>query len=110
MKTKTVTVKVDESTHRWLEAFAEANCNTELTPRQIDASDLLAQAAFCIADYAGRRVGSWEADAGRQLMISSGFHETIGFDQAQRLAAWEEKKRQAWLKKNQFVQRKEEVI
>lgn len=58
-----------KSTRRWLNAIAKVN-NT--IPKA-----LLEQAAFCIADYAGRRPGSWEAEVGRQLMSPSEFQKEI---------------------------------
>lgn len=85
MKTKIVTVEVDESTYRWLELFAKANCNTLVHEREIGPSDLLKQAAFCFADSAGRRDGSWEAGVGRTLLQASGFQGQINWRDAEKL-------------------------
>lgn len=77
MSTKKITVKVDESTFRWLKAFAKAQSGSTLNPEKVTAGDLLGSAAFCIADHAGRRTGSWEAEVGRQMMVSSGYQNSI---------------------------------
>lgn len=93
MKTKTVTVKLDPSTHRWLNALAKANSHTELNAGTVTPEKLLAQAAFCIADYAGRRDGSWEADVARSLLLASGYQQLMSAAQQQRLSRWEESRR-----------------
>ncbi len=82
-KNKTVTVKVDESTFRWLNELAKAQRNREVT-----AAEFLAQAAFCMADYAGRREGSWEADLGRNLLKAS-YQADIPLRVRFRLSKWE---------------------
>jgi len=64
----------------------------------VSAAELLRNAAFCFADYAGRRDGSWEADAGRNLLMSAGYQEMIKWDKRERLSAWEEKRNAAWRK------------
>ena len=97
MPRKTVTVNLDESTHRWLTELAKANSGTELNPGQVSAAKLIAQAAFCMADYAGRRPGSWEADVARSLLFASGYQSPIGALRQDKLSAWEEKRRVAFL-------------
>ena|SRR5258706_389946 len=64
-RTTRLTVDIDPSTFRWLTALAKAN---EVTP-----GTLLAQAAFCMADYAGRRPGSWEAGQAGEMLVASGW-------------------------------------
>jgi hypothetical protein len=73
---KRITVKVTDSTFRWLTALAKAN-SENAAGIEPTASALLSQAAFCFADYAGRRPGSWEADVGGSLLRSSGIHNEI---------------------------------
>lgn len=97
MKVKPVTVRLDESTHRWLSELAKANSNTELNPGKINMAQLLAKAAFCFADHAGRREGSWEADVGRNLLLAAGYQQRPPALRRSQLARWEEQKRQAWL-------------
>lgn len=72
-KTKKLTVEVDVSSWRWLRALARANAKSDLPLANSTPEGILAQAAFCFADAAGRRSGSWEADVGRNLLYSSGF-------------------------------------
>ena len=76
-KPKKINVQLDASTWRWLSALAKANSNTQLNQHKVTPQELLAQAAFCFADYAGRRDGSWEAHAGAQLLTPSGYQEKI---------------------------------
>jgi hypothetical protein len=64
-----IAVKLDPSTRSWLLALARKNKTT--------AAALLAQAAFCFADAAGRRRGSWEADVANSLLVSSGFSASV---------------------------------
>lgn len=99
MKPKTVTIKVelDASTHRWLNELAATNSHTELNAGTVTAGQLLQQAAFCMADHAGRRHGSWEADVARQLLFASGYQQAIGALKQDQLRAWEEKRRVAYL-------------
>lgn len=79
MKHRIIKVKVDVSTWRWLRALARANSKaTEFQPAaKLTEADILAQAAFCFADAAGRRAGSWEASVGQSLLDSSGFQQTV---------------------------------
>lgn len=70
MKGRKLTIQLDESTARWLIALAHAN--------QTTGEAMLAQAASCMADYAGRRPGSCEADVGAGLLRSSGWEKPIG--------------------------------
>lgn len=76
MKRKTVKVKLDPSTWRWLRALAEANSNTELNGHEVKPGDLLGQAAFCIADAAGRHHG-WRADVGGHFLHPTGYQGKI---------------------------------
>jgi len=62
-------VHLDPSTRMWLVALARAN-NT--TPNFI-----LEEAAFCFANSAGRRTGSWEADTGGNMLTACGFQKEI---------------------------------
>lgn len=87
MKVKSVKVKLDASTWRWLRAYAKANSNTQLNNHKVTPEDLLEQAAFCFGDAAGRRDGSWEADVGGNMLIASGFQAKIAADKIQRLQA-----------------------
>ena len=66
---RSVSLKVSASTHRWLTAFAKAN--------GITAGELLAQAAFCFADHAGRRSGSWEGSVAGDMARSCGYQQEI---------------------------------
>ena len=72
MKHKTLKVTIDRSTWRWLKAMADAHNRIEgnlpVTPQE-----LISEAAFALADGAGRRTGSWEGDAGRRLIEGSGW-------------------------------------
>lgn len=86
MKLKTVKVKIDASTHRWLRALAKANSNTQLNAKKITPAHLVAEAAFCLADYAGRHCGS-KADVGGNLLLCCGFGETIAAQKMMRLKA-----------------------
>lgn len=70
---KRITVELDPSTLRWLQAFARSQGGT--LSGTATAESILAQAAFCIADYAGRRPGSWEADVAGNMMIASGWQD-----------------------------------
>ncbi len=76
MRKKTLTVQVDPSTLRWLIALARAN--------KVEPATLLAQAAFCMADYAGRRVGSWEASQAGEMLVASGWQEQPTHEDRQR--------------------------
>ncbi len=96
MRSKKITVKVDESTYRWLTALAKANNPNELYPEPVDAGKLLTQAAFCMADYAGRREGSWEADVARQLLIASGYQKQVSYQVQGQLLRWEDKRNARW--------------
>src|SRR2546423_1916700 len=98
---KSITVKVDESTYRWLSAFASVQGKDENTTksRRATPAKLLAQAAFCMADYAGRRDGSWESDVAKQLLYASGFQGTLPFKKRERLTAWEDHRNAAYRKK-----------
>jgi hypothetical protein len=86
---KTIAVKVDDSTYRWLAALAKANSiNNECGMEdQSTPGGLLAQAAFCFADHAGRRTGSWEAYVGRQMLDASGFQNEVSYKDNDRCAA-----------------------
>jgi hypothetical protein len=81
----TIVVKLDLSTWRWLNALANANSFTEFHDHEVTAAELLTQAAFCMADFAGRRIGSWEAEAGRNLLIASGYQGKIDPSKADKL-------------------------
>lgn len=93
MKLKTVKVKIDASTHRWLRALAKANSNTQLNANKITAAHLIERAAFCFGDAAGRRDGSWEADVGINMLMACGYQEKIPADKRQRLQAQERRAR-----------------
>lgn len=68
----TYRVRVDHATARWLNALARANsAHRDVRVRGFAA--LLEQAAFCLADCAGRRTGSWEADVARTMLIACGY-------------------------------------
>jgi len=82
-----VEVPLDESTHNWLLELAKAN--------NVQVCDLLAQAAFCFADNAGRREGSWEASAARAMLVSSGYAGFVDWDGRKKLWEWEEKRNAA---------------
>ncbi len=74
-RTVAITVRVSPSTARWLRALARAGKPSWEKGRKPDPctpEELLEQAAFCMADAAGRRTGSWEADVARSLLMSSG--------------------------------------
>ena len=79
MKLKTLRVKVDPSTHRWLAALAQANSKSQLNPKEVKPEHLLAEAAFCLADAAGRHHG-WRADIGGSLLQANNYGEKIPFD------------------------------
>lgn len=72
-KNKKITVTVDASTWRWLGALARANQKADMLLAPSTREGILAQAAFCFADAAGRRTGSWEASVGQSLLDSSGY-------------------------------------
>lgn len=86
---KTLRVRVSESTHRWLSALAAANVENRAGVGST-AADLLAQAAFCFADYAGRRTGSWEAGVGGAMLISSGIQNPVSAKASDRCCAQDE--------------------
>lgn len=81
------------STKQWLLAFVKAN--------NVTVEEMLAQAAFCIADYAGRREGSWEAGVGGDLVMASGYQEAITSEERERLYKREEAANEAWRRKVQ---------
>ena len=86
---KRIRVEVDDSTYRWLVALAKANAVNNKCGMELDSTPggLLAQAAFCFADYAGRRTGSWEADVGGNLLIASGFQNAVVYEAYDRCTA-----------------------
>lgn len=96
---KKISVTVDDSTYRWLLELANAN-GVNIGEIEATPAGLLAQAAFCFADYAGRRPGSWEADVGGSLLNSSGVHATIGWEAFDRCLkvdqAYQAKLRENW--------------
>ncbi|HLP00630.1 MAG TPA: hypothetical protein VK163_01295 [Opitutaceae bacterium] len=74
-RTVAFTVRVSPSTARWLRALARAGKPRWEKGKRADpctVAELLEQAADCMADCAGRRPGSWEADVARSLLESSG--------------------------------------
>lgn len=82
---KTFKVKVDLSTWRWLRAFARANSNTQLNQGKVTPGTLLAQAAACMADHAGRDTDSWRSRSAQLLLDASGYQGAIKFNQQMRL-------------------------
>lgn len=66
---KTFTIVVPASVWRWLRALAKEN--------RVRAEDMLARAAECMADAAGRTTGSPEADVGRRLLYSGGYNGNV---------------------------------
>lgn len=83
-KSKTLKVEISASTFRWLRALARGNSKTEMNPGVVTVEDLLAQAAFCMADAAGRRTGSWEADVAQRMLESSGYQAGPDWEEADR--------------------------
>lgn len=84
MKVKTVKVKLDPSTLRWLRAFAKVNSKTQLNSHNVTPAKLLGEAAFCLADSAGRHHG-WRADLGGSMLLACGFQEKIPLSKLMRL-------------------------
>jgi len=84
MKRKKVTVYLDLSTHRWLAAYAKANSGDHRLgygpARRVTARKLLTHAAFCVADFAGRKPGSWQALGALHIMMPAGYQERIAAD------------------------------
>lgn len=68
-ETKTFTIEVPASVWRWLRALAREN--------RVRTEDMLARAARCMAEAAGRNPGSPEADVGRRLLYSGGYNGDI---------------------------------
>ncbi len=95
MKLKSVTVKLDESTHRWLKELAKANSKTQFNPGKLKPAQFLAFAAFCMADYAGRVQGaSWEAEAARGMLFPGNFQAAIPAAKQDQLRDWEQRRLQ----------------
>lgn len=70
MRRKVLRLTIDEETWAWLLLIAQ---QTDQAPAgKHTVPQLLAQAALCMADAAGRRPGSWEAEVGRNLLQRSG--------------------------------------
>lgn len=69
---KTIVVTVSAGTLEWLQKLAFNMSRGPAAPTGTTVEELLAQAAFCFADAAGRRPGSWEAGVGREMLRSSG--------------------------------------
>ncbi len=95
-KSKKIIVEVDASTWRWLRAFARANSNTDIHPGKVTEADILAQAAFCVADHAGRRNGSWEASVAQSMMDASGYQESVGYPDYDLCLGWDTKENERW--------------
>jgi hypothetical protein len=76
---KKVTVYLDRSTWSWLEAFAQANSNTQLNQRKVRVAELLKEAALCIADHAGRKPHDWRAAAAMQMLMPAGYQSKINW-------------------------------
>ena len=97
--TRTIKVTMDASTWRWLRALARAHEKSDLPLAPATPAGLLAQAAFCFADAAGRRPGSWEADVGRSMLISSGFQEDLRAVEYHLCKMADDLEHEAWRKK-----------
>jgi len=101
IKRHRVKLELDASTHRWLTAFAQANSNQPpLNAGKVTVAALLSQAAFCMADYAGRRPGSWEASVAEGLLLSSGFQTRLPWSQQEKIHKLEKNSVQLALKKS----------
>jgi hypothetical protein len=94
---KTISVEVDPSTYRWLSALAKANSFNSIHNHEVTPAELLAQAAFCLADYAGRRTGSWEANVGWNLAIPSGYQELVPMNKAAMLQRIDRNAEKRWM-------------
>lgn len=98
-RTVAFTVRVSPSTARWLRALARAGKPRWEKGRKPDPctpEELLEQAAFCMADCAGRRTGSWEADVARTLLFSSGFNTQASTADQFRLLCAEDRANEKW--------------
>lgn len=89
-----IRLRVDPPTARWLRALARANAG-HLEVRERGVAAILEQAAFCLADCAGRRTGSWEAQVARELLTSSGFVSEAGWRDIARLQEADRRDRRA---------------
>lgn len=100
MKTRArkITVEVDASTYRWLRALGRANDKAPNRLGEAGAEGILAQAAFCIADCAGRRTGSWEASVAESLLTSSGYVTEVPYPESERCRRYDEAAQRAWRK------------
>jgi hypothetical protein len=70
---KRITIQVDADTYQWLKRLENDLQHVHFPGEKVTMQALLQQAAFCFADHAGRRTGSWEADVGGRLLQSSGY-------------------------------------
>ena len=84
-QTKSFTIEVSASIWRWLRALAKEN--------RVRAEDMLARAAWCMADGAGRNPTTPEADVGRRLLYSGGYVGDIPPPEIDRLRREDEAER-----------------
>jgi hypothetical protein len=83
---KTIKVKVDDSTWRWLRAFARVNSHTQDNQHKVTPAELLSQAAVCMAEHAGRDTKfNWRASVAARLLDASGYQKSIPFNQQEKL-------------------------
>lgn len=102
MKKRKLTVELDVSTWRWLRALARANSNSKPfnEGHTVTAEEMLAQAAFCFADAAGRRTGSWEASVGQSMLDSSGYQASVPYSDYDRCQRLDEEANAKWRAEN----------
>jgi hypothetical protein len=84
-ETRTFTIEVSASIWRWLRALAREN--------KVRAEDMLARAAWCMADAAGKNPTSPESDIGRRLLYSGGYNGDISPADSDRLRREDEAER-----------------
>jgi hypothetical protein len=96
MKTryKKIKVRLDASTWRWLRALTRnrsENCLGKPTAR-----GGLQQAAFRMADCAGRRQGAWTAEVARRMLESSGYATEANWAALPLLHAHDRREQEKW--------------
>ncbi len=91
-----IVLTVGPSTYCWLRALSRANKKAPLAVAGSSVEEMLEQAAFCLADCAGRRTGSWEADVARSLLTSSGYRTEADSRDSDRCHRYDEAENRAW--------------
>ena len=84
-ETRTFTIEVSASIWRWLRALAREN--------KVRAEDMLARAAWCMADAAGKNPTSPESDIGQRLLYSGAYNDDISPANIDRLRREDEAER-----------------